>query len=311
MTHATFRVIADGLRFPEGPIALPDGSVLLVEIERGTLTRVDSSGRKDVVAHVGGGPNGAAIGPDGHCYVCNNGGFSWHEDEHGLRPLGQPADYSGGRIERVDLKTGRVEVLYSQGASGRLRGPNDLVFDGRGGFWFTDLGKAREREIDRGSVYYARCDGSAIEEAVFPMLYPNGCGLSPDGGRLYVAETDAGRVWAFDLEGPGRIAKKPWPSPNGGELLIGLPGYQRLDSMAVEANGNLCLATLMENAGITVVSPGGDVVEHVAMPDRATTNICFGGNDLRTAYITLSLSGRLVAMDWPRPGLPLHHLNVT
>jgi len=68
------KVIAEGLRFPEGPIAMADGSVLLVEIARGTLSRV-RDGRVEVVADLGGGPNGAAIGPDGACYVCNNGGF--------------------------------------------------------------------------------------------------------------------------------------------------------------------------------------------------------------------------------------------
>jgi gluconolactonase len=76
----------------------------------------------------------------------------------------------------------------------------------------------------------------------------------------------------------------------------------------VEANGNICVATLI-HGGITVISPEGSRVEHVPMPDLYTTNICFGGPDLRTAYITLSNSGRLVAVDWPRPGLPLNHLN--
>ena len=70
------RTIADGLQFPEGPIAMPDGSVIVVEIARGTLTRVLLDGRKEVIADTGGGPNGAAIGPDGACYVCNNGGFA-------------------------------------------------------------------------------------------------------------------------------------------------------------------------------------------------------------------------------------------
>jgi len=112
-------VIAQGLRFPEGPIAMPDGSVLLVEIERGTLSRVTPDGRVEVVATPGGGPNGAAIGPDGKVYLCNNGGFEWHElKTGGKRPGHQPADYSGGRIERVDLKTGQVEVLYTHGPNG-------------------------------------------------------------------------------------------------------------------------------------------------------------------------------------------------
>jgi gluconolactonase len=65
------RLMASGLGFLEGPVALPDGSVLVVEIAAGRLTRVLPTGELKVIAHVGGGPNGAAIGPDGHIYVCN------------------------------------------------------------------------------------------------------------------------------------------------------------------------------------------------------------------------------------------------
>ena len=107
-TMPALREVTSGLRFPEGPVALPDGSVLVVEIEARTLTRVAPDGRKTVVSRHTGGPNGAAMGPDGKVYICNNGGFSWHEDtQYGLRPTGQAEDYSGGRIERVDLATGK------------------------------------------------------------------------------------------------------------------------------------------------------------------------------------------------------------
>ena len=128
------RVVADDLWFPEGPVALEDGSVVLVEIRRQTLTRIAADGSKQIVARLSGGPNGAAIGPDGHCYVCNNGGFEWVERQGILYPGSQPADYSGGRIERVDMNTGKVEVLYTEVDGHPLRGPNDLVFDGQGGF---------------------------------------------------------------------------------------------------------------------------------------------------------------------------------
>jgi gluconolactonase len=299
-----FREITTGLRFPEGPIAMPDGSVVLVEIERGTLTRVRPDGRKEVVAKTGGGPNGAAIGPDGKCYVCNNGGFKWHEEGGLLRPVLQAEDYSGGRIERVDLESGEVEVLYSEADGNKLRGPNDIVFDRFGGFWFTDLGKVRKRDQDRGGVYYARADGSMIREVVHPMVHPNGIGLSPQGDRLYVAESLTGRLWAFEITGPGEIKRQPWPSPNGGRLVRGMGDYQLFDSLAVEANGNICVATLFKGA-VTVISPDGDIVEQITMPDLYTTNICFGGPDLKTAYITLSNSGRLVAADWKRSGLKL------
>ena len=302
------RTIATGLRFPEGPIAMPDGTVVLVEIERGTLTRVTPDGKIEVIAQIGGGPNGAAIGPDGAVYVCNNGGLRWHEDRNGLRPVGQADDYGGGRIERVDLATGAVRVLYTQTENGPLKGPNDIVFDRAGGLWFTDLGKTRDRELDRGGVYYAAADGSQIREVIYPMLTPNGIGLSPDESRLYVAETHTGRLWAFDLDAPGVVRRRKFPSPNGGELVAGLPGYQLFDSLAVDAEGNICVATLF-NGGITVISPDGAKIEHVPMPDLYTTNLCFGGPALRTAFVTLSLSGRLVALDWPRSGLALNFLN--
>lgn len=301
--------VARGLRFPEGPVALPDGSVVLVEIERGTLSRVAPDGRIDVIAQLGGGPNGAAIGPDGAIYVCNNGGFEWHREEDGrLRPILQAHDYSGGRIERVELESGRVQVLYTGADEIRLKGPNDIVFDRHGGMWFTDLGKARAREIDRGAVFYAKADGSFIRQAIFPLITPNGIGLSPDERTVYVAETIPGRLWAFDVVEPGVIDPQPFPSPNGGRLVAGVPDYQTFDSLAVEADGRVCVATLM-NGGITVVAPDGSEIEHVAMPDIYTTNICFGGPDLRTAYVTLSSTGRLVSLPWPRPGLPLHFLD--
>ncbi|MGH1503816.1 MAG: SMP-30/gluconolactonase/LRE family protein, partial [Acidimicrobiales bacterium] len=181
--------ITSGLRFPEGPIAMPDGSVILVEIARGTLSRVAPDGTVDVVAECGGGPNGAAIGPDGKVYVCNNGGFEWHEVNGMLLPGNQPDDYIGGRIQRVDIETGEVEDLYTEVGGFGLRGPNDIVFDSTGGFWFTDHGKNRPRERDRGGLYYAKADGSEVREVVHPLLAPNGVGLSPDGSKLYVAET--------------------------------------------------------------------------------------------------------------------------
>ncbi len=298
------KLIAKGLGFPEGPIWLADGSVLLVEIRARCLTRVHADGRRQVVAELGGGPNGAAIGPDGACYVCNNGGFEWHDMPDGsVRPGLQPHDYSGGRIERVDLRSGAVQVLYTHSDQGPLKGPNDIVFDGAGGFWFSDVGKRRVRDGDHGGVYYGHIDGSECREVVFPMTTPNGVGLSPDGRRLYVAETTTGRLWAFAVTAPGRLGRDPESlAAHGGTLVAGVGGYQLFDSLAVEADGRICVAALF-NGGITVITPDGTQVEHRPLPDRFTTNLCFGGADRRTAYVTLSSTGRLVALDWPRAGL--------
>jgi len=296
-----FRTIATGLRFPEGPIAMPDGSVVLVEIARGTLSRVLPNGTVEVIAQLGGGPNGAAIGPDGKCYVCNNGGFKWIERDGRLFPGEQPDDYRGGSIQRVDLRTGAVETIYSACDGRRLCGPNDIVFDRTGGFWFTDHGKTRPRDRDRTGVFYARADGSRISEAIFPLEGPNGIGLSPDETELYVAETVPGRLWAYKLTGPGHVAAER-------RLLPGIGGFYMYDSLAVDAAGNVCVATLI-NGGISIVSPAGDPARFVPVPDLLTTNICFGGHDLRTAYVTASSVGQLLATEWEGAGLPLNFLN--
>lgn len=302
MTARSFTTVATGLRFPEGPLLLPDGSLAFVEVERGTLMKVTPEGHIETIAFLGGGPNGAALGPDGAVYVCNNGGFRFHDEPGMLRPIGTPDSYVGGSIQRVDLATGAVTTLYGGEAGPFLKGPNDLVFDKSGHFWFTDMGKTREQLIDRARVFYASIDGSLCREAIHPMLGANGIGLSPDEKKLYVAETVTCRLWEFDVTGPGQVASRPWPSPHGGRMIFGSSQYQFFDSMAIEANGNIAIGTLV-NGGITVVSPGGQLVEFVPTPDVYATNLCFGGPGGRTAWITLSTTGTIVKADWPRPGL--------
>jgi gluconolactonase len=285
---------------------MDDGSVVLVEMFGPRITRVAPDGTTTTLAEVPGGPNGAAIGPDGALYLCNNGGCFTPVELAGLLLPGpfDPERYIGGRIQRVDLATGAVTDLYTECDGHPLRAPNDLVFDATGGFWFTDHGIREERTRDRTGIFYATIDGSSITEVVFPTDSPNGIGLSPDGTSLYWAETHTGRLFHRTVTGPGQL--EPVLPIDPSVCLCGLPGMQLLDSLAVDAAGNICVATLI-NGGITVISPAGEVIEFVATADPLTTNICFGGDDLRTAYLTLSGTGRLVSMPWPRPGLRLEH----
>jgi gluconolactonase len=303
MANTAFTEITTGLQFPEGPVAMPDGSVILTELFASRLTRVALDGTKTTVAEINGSPNGLAVGPDGALYLCNNGNAFTPLNAGGLMYPGpfDESKYIGGRIQRVDIATGTVTDLYTHCGTTALRAPNDIVFDKQGGFYFTDHGTRSERSADRTGIYYAKPDGSFIEEVAFPTDGPNGIGLSPDENTLYWAETHTGRVYQRAITSPGKLAP-----PDASTVLCGLPGYQLLDSLAIDGEGNVCVATIV-NGGITVISPQGEVLQHIAVDDRITTNICFGGPDYQTAYITASTTGRLLSMKWPYKGLKLNY----
>ena len=254
-------------------------------------------------AHTGGGYAGeighSIVAPDGPLCGC------------GARGCLESIASAGALVRRYTeltgiRPTGAREVLYDRCGDHLLCGPNDLVFDAHGGFYFTDFGKMYPRLRMNGGLYYGKADGSRIVEVAYPMINANGVGLSSDGSTVYVAETETGRLWAFDIETPGVIRRHGFPSPNGGRLLCGLPDFQRLDSMALQANGDICVATLIE-ACISVFSPAGKLLRQIPTGDPITTNICFGGPDMKTAYVTLAGTGQLVAIPWEQPGLRLHY----
>src|SRR5262249_53526072 len=132
-----FDVLADGLYFPEGPIACDDGSVVVGEIVGRRLTKIAPDGTKATLAEIDGGPNGLAVGPDNAIYICDNGGLSARlvdgkmvpGDPHAPRPLGS--------VKRLDLASGEVTTLFTECDGLPLAGPNDLVFAADGTFWFT------------------------------------------------------------------------------------------------------------------------------------------------------------------------------
>ena len=296
-------LVTEGLEFPEGPIAMADGSVILTEIKGQRLTRVKPDGSKETVAETGGGPNGAAIGPDGAIYVTNNGGsFQWMDNNGLVFPGPTPADYVGGSIQRVDIKSGKVETVYDNCDAKPLVSPNDLVFDKQGGFWFTDHGCGIPDARKYGGLYYARPDGSKISKQREHFISPNGVGLSPDEKTVYMADTTLGRLWAFDIGEPGVVVQEGF---GPGRVVCNLQGFQLLDSLAVEAGGKVCVATII-NGGITAFHPTDGTTEHFAFPDLITTNICFGGADMMDAWVTCSSTGKLFKARWPRPGLKLN-----
>ena len=297
------QLVAEGFEFPEGPIAMNDGSVILTEIKAQRLTRVTPDGTRTTVVETGGGPNGAAIGPDGAIYITNNGGsFEWLDNGGLTIPGPTPASHTGGMIQRFDLATGKLTTLYDACDGKRLVGPNDIVFDKSGGFWFSDHGCSTPEGRKFGALYYARTDGSHISRQRDHLISPNGVGLSPDEKVVYLADTNLGRLWAFDVAEPGVLGPPAGFAP--GRVVANMPGYQLFDSLAVEASGKVCVATII-NGGITAIDPDGSF-EHFAFPDLIVTNICFGGADMRDAWVTCSATGKLFKARWPRPGLKLN-----
>ena len=301
-------VVASGLGFPEGPVILDDDAMLAVDIDGGRVIRVED-GEVSVVATPGGGPNGLALRDSLTGVVANNGGFLWRT-VNGVRiPIdhathtNEPPDFSGGWIEEIDLVGGGVTHLHGEYEGKPLRGPNDLVFDAVGGLWFTDQGKGRLDSVDRGALFYRSPDGD-LRRVGFPLLGPNGVGLSPRGDTVYVAETHTGRLWAWDLAEPGVVAPAAGGLAvrHGGRCVVATP--YSFDSLAVEEDGRIAIGAIGD--GIVVVTPDGAEVDVHPIPDEVTTNLAFGGSDMRTAVISLSRSGRLARCRWPRPGLALN-----
>jgi len=293
-------IFAEELGFPEGPVVMPDGDIVTVDVRGGRLMRISPNGTTSVLAEPGGGPNGAALGPDGALYVVNNGGFPWSERSGVIIPIDEtggnkPEGFTGGWVDRIDAATGEITRLFDNLDGKRFLGPNDIVFDDEGGFWFTDLGKMGPNWMDRGGLYYAKYDGSGLRQIARGLTGPNGVGLSPDGSTLYVAETNTGRLLEWDVSAPGEVV-----GPQ--RILVATPNH--FDSLAVEADGTVVVAAISH--GLCVVHLDGST-EHIDVPDLMVTNVCFGGDDMRTAWITMSASGRLAQMQWPRPGLRLNY----
>ena len=291
-------IVASGLAFPEGIVAAPDGTLLFVEIAGGTLCRLDPArGHVSVVARPGGGPNGTTIGPDGAAYLANNGGLVFTRGANGrLSPTGVPDSYRGGAIQRVDLATGNVTSLYEAVDGERLKAPNDITCDAFGDLWFTDTGKSHARSRDNGGLYWARADGSAIRAMAYPLQTPNGLAFAPDGRTLYVALSDRREIAAFTVTGRGELA------PGPPRIIAALGGVRLFDNIAVAQDGTILVACVLTGE-IVVLSPAGEVLRTLAVPDPAPTALAFAGPDMRELYVTLSGSGRIARIAWGVPGL--------
>jgi gluconolactonase len=298
--------IARDLLFPESPVILSDGSILVSELAAGRITRVMPDGTHEVFLDIGGGPNGIAVLADGRIVVCQNGGSSWATAPWPLKlpgsvelllPVGPPDEPVTPQLQLVDGSGGVSELTRvfraQNGEILPLVRPSDLCRDDAGGFWVTDGSHTQGRVRTLTGVLYGTVDGE-LEEVIFPLEMPNGIALSPDGGRLYVTETRTRRVWAFDVERPGRIASGRGfvTVPSGGPLDFG-----GADGLCVDDAGRVIVATIGAG-GLTVFAPDGELIAAIPMDDPMTSNVAFDRAGGRVV-VTLASSGRLVSVAWP------------
>jgi gluconolactonase len=334
-------IVAHNLRFPEGPVWRDDTTVLVTEIASGCLTSVDvTTGATTVLASSLPGPNGAALVPSGstptaipaghdgtggagaltRVWVADNGGFfTWHEVS-GLIIPGEPSPaHTGGSLRMVTLGADPADrsgdVVHTRCGAGdgagdgdgdggdtALVSPNDLVVDADAGVWFTDFGvQDGTAGAGRPGVVFAPGGGGPLVGVVWGTHQANGIGLSADGSELYVAETHSASLWRFSVTGPGQVANGGAPGQVHGGTLLHRAGGFMFDSLAVDPDGWVCVATIGPGGGVTCVHPVTGAVRRVTAPDDLTTNVCFGspaGLPV-AAFVTLSSTGQLGHIaDW-------------
>ncbi len=278
-------VVGEGIPFSEGPVWCPDGTVVATSVAAGALFRVwPESARVERIAVTSGGANGAALASDGSILVTQNGGIDFSTLPGVFAELPLRVEATPG-LQLFDIETRAVTYLSDQG----YRGPNDLAVAPDGTIYFTDPGHFPPPEDGRGRVMVYERDGS-VSTFASGFFYCNGIAFEPDGTVVVVERRGLQRVysdgsceWVIEILGPG-----------GG------------DGFCLDADGRFYVASTIEH-GIRVVDPDGTVVDFLPIEGEGlTTNCCFGGDDLRTLFVTDAMPGNLVAFEgMPTPGLPL------
>jgi sugar lactone lactonase YvrE len=279
----TLEIVVDGLGFPEGPVALADGSLAFVDLTAQRVARLDpSTGRTETIATVPGSPNGACLGAGGSIVVANNGGIGpLTVDELFLAP-----DAIGGCLQRVGID-GSVRTLTPPLPGPAPRRPNDVCLDAGGGLCFTDPVNWEvlpDRDGYRtGAVYRLDPDGSLAVLAEVGE-FPNGIGIEPRTGDLIVAQTLTGTLLRFRSATDGYGAPEEWVELGAGSAP---------DGFCWAPDGTLVVAGSTSDA-IHRVAPDGRVLEPLMLfAGSDPTNVCLAGEQL---WITLGIPGAIARM---------------
>jgi gluconolactonase len=276
--------VATGVCFLEGPAVDRAGNVYFSDIQGNRILKMDAAGVVTTFRADSGRTNGNTFDAQGRLISCEG-------TENG--PGGRR------RVVRTDIATGNIEVLAERYEGKRYNSPNDVVVDPAGRIWFTDPLYAPDRSImehAHEAVYRIDVDGKVTRVITQPAIgRPNGIAVTPDGQTLYVVDsnyinpTGNRKIWAFDISADGTASKQRQVYDFG----RGRGG----DGLRLDTQGNLWVAagilaprTANESAdvpaGVYVISPRGELLGRIPVPEDVITNLAFGGADKRTLYVT-------------------------
>ena len=276
MAHGKTEIFASGFDFPEGPSFDRTGNLYVTDSQRGAVIRVSPAGGTSVFVESKGGPNGSAFHKNGNLYAAEPG---------------------GKRIIEIN-PDGVLQIIANKFEDKPLLAPNDITFDMEGAAYFSDPGESR---LDNpfGRVFRIQPTGN-LALIADKMAYPNGLAISPDGKHLIVAETFSEKLHRFSLDESGNTIGREEFAYVG----TGHDNEVGPDGMAFDEAGYLYVA-IFGGGVVAVVSPDGDVIDHIPAGGLRPTNVAFGGEDNRYLFITETENRIVSFVQVARPGLRL------
>lgn len=256
-SEAKVEKLADGFSFTEGPAVDKKGNVYFTDQPNNKILKWSTDGTLSVFMENSGRANGLYFDKKGNLISCSD---------------------MDNELWSID-KQGNYKVLVTGFDEKKLNGPNDVWVHPKGGIYFTDpLYKrdywTRNPEIQQEGeyVYYLSPDGKTITKVDTELEKPNGIIGSPNGKLLYVADIKANKTYVYDILSDGTLSNK--------RLFTALGS----DGMTIDNEGNIYLT----GHGVTIFNPKGEQIEHIPIEANWTANICFGGKDMKTLFITAS-----------------------
>ncbi len=261
---ATLKQVSSQFTFTEGPAVDKKGTVYFTDQPNDKIWTYDTDGKLAVFMDKTGRANGLYFDQAGNLIACAD-----QRDE----------------LWSIDPQK-KVTVLLTNYQGHRLNGPNDVWLDRKGGIYFTDpyyqrdYWDRKQPDLASQNVYYLPKGGKEAVLAADSLMQPNGIVGTPDGKHLYVADIRANKTYRYQINPDGSLTNR--------QLFVA----QGSDGMTLDNQGNVYLS----GRGVTVYDPTGRKIETIPVPSRWVGNICFGGKDRQTLFITASESVYTLAM---------------